>query len=81
MRAIKLPYPAPPNKHPWVSLDREQMRKHGMLVDFPERNVSYVIFGDGPKFDIQRCADEVRKSVELQSPGHEPRVLEIRVSQ
>jgi|GEM_PF-6596275 hypothetical protein len=78
MRAIRLPYPSPQNKHPWASW--QQMRRLEMVVDFPERNVSYVIFGDGPKFDVQRCADEVKKSVSLQTPGKEPKVLEIRIS-
>ena len=81
MRAIKLPYPAPPNQHPWAAWDHEQMRKVGMLVDFPERNISYVIFAEGPKVDAHRYADELRKSVALQSPGHEPQILEIRLSQ
>jgi hypothetical protein len=81
MRAIKLPYPDPPGRHSWTSLEQEQMRKLGMLVDFPERNISYVFFVEGPKVDIQRCANEVRKSVELQSPGHEPQVLEFRLNQ
>jgi hypothetical protein len=52
----------------------------GMLIDFRDRNVSYAMFCFN-KFDVPRYAAELRESVELQSPGHEPHVLEIRLSQ
>ena len=55
------------------------MRRRGMLVDFPERHISYAIFACGPGFDLQRYVEEVKKSVELQTPGKEPAVLEIRI--
>jgi len=55
------------------------MRNAGMLIDFPDRKLSYAFFCFS-RFDVPRCAAELRKAVELQSLGHEPKVLEIRFS-
>lgn len=85
MRAIKLPYPLPepaPRPAPrgmHASAQWELMRNVGMLIDFPDRKVSYAMFCFS-EFDAPRYAAELRKAVELQSPGHEPQVLEIRFS-
>ena len=85
MRAIRIPYPLPaaPSAAPWgfhESAQWELMRNAGMLIDFPDRNVCYAMFCFS-KTDVPRYAAELRKSVELQSPGREPQVLEIRFSQ
>jgi len=84
MRAIRLPYPLPepPDLAPWgthMSAQWKVMRNAGMLIDFPDRKLSYAFFCFS-RFDVPRCAAELRKAVELQSLGHEPKVLEIRFS-
>ena len=55
------------------------MREYGMVVDFPDRHVSYVFY-DFPRKDFGRCAVEVEKAVYLHAPGTEPPLLEIRFS-
>ena len=68
MRALRIPYPY-----------REPLAKlpEAMKVDFPDRHLSYVIFGcETP--DLERCSFEVRKTVESHRPGTEPPALEIR---
>ena len=69
MRAIKIPYPTP--KYLPQAAGR-------VLVDFPERHLSYAIY-DCKEADLARCALEVRKSVDIVWPGKEPARLEIRL--
>jgi hypothetical protein len=74
-----MPEPAP-SLTPWAthaSAQWELMRNAGMLIDFPDRNVSYAMFCFN-KADVPRYAAELRKAVDLQSPGEEPPHLEIR---
>ena len=76
MRAIRIPYPQK-NPHPWERWDL--MREYGMVVDFPDRHVSYVFY-DFPRKDFGSCAVEIEKAVSLHAPGTEPPLLEIRFS-
>ena len=65
---------------PWAahaSGQWEMMRNSGMLIDFPDRKVSYALFCWNT-LDVPRYAAELIKAVELQSPGNEPAQLEIR---
>jgi len=85
MRAIRLAYPLPrwaATRGPWAGHAQgewEMMRNAGMIIDFPDRKVSYALFCWN-KSDVPRYAAELRKAVDLQSPGKEPAQLEIRAS-
>lgn len=85
MRAVRLPYPLPepaPRLGPGathMSAQWELMRSAGMLIDFPERKVSYALFCFNQS-DVPRYTAELRKAVELQVPGAEPPHLEIRAA-
>ena len=76
MRAVRIPYPQK-DSSPWVSWG--MMRENGMVVDFPDRRVSYVFY-EFPIKDFARCVMEVEKAVSLHAPGTEPPLLEIRFS-
>lgn len=86
MRAVRLPYPLPepaPRLGPGathMSAQWELMRSAGMLIDFPERKVSYALFCFDKSL-APRYAAELRKAVDLQSPGEEPAHLEIRAGE
>jgi hypothetical protein len=85
MRAIRLPFPltqtasglAPMSMH--ISAQWELMRHAGMLIDFPDRKISYALFCFD-KSEVPEYSAELRKAVDLQSPGHEPAHMEIRIN-
>ena len=77
MFAVKVPYPLPQNLSEWVGV--HGLRSLERAIDFPERNLSYIIAGC-QESDWDRCVLEVRKAVSLHSEGAEPDRLEIRLS-
>jgi hypothetical protein len=78
MFAVKVPYPLPQNVSEWVGA--HGLRSLERAIDFPERNLSYVIASCSDA-DWERCVLEVRKAVSLHSEGTEPDRLEISLTQ
>lgn len=78
MLAIKIPYPPPETLLRWVEFnDLHSLEK---TIDFPDRRLSYLVAGC-KEADWQQYTLEVRKAVNLLSPGTEPSRLEIRLSE